>query len=211
MHSSPCPWGLHRCSSSNVHPLCGVCGFSRFTCHSHFFSPPAYGLHRSASSKVLMFDTPPFFFSFSSPRGAGGGDGESRDAGSPGETETPAQTQRALPFSPAGVFTSHTHQVHFICVTGLDALFTFFLWDLLVQLLNPPTYLTFYFGFKYPSHAVTEVLFTKCFFIFSSKSFGLQLIQQTQLFLQTEHFWWNFPRRYGVGEEKTRQTEPTCF
>lgn len=40
MHSSPCPWGLHRCSSSNVHPLCGVCGFSRFTCHSHFFSPP---------------------------------------------------------------------------------------------------------------------------------------------------------------------------
>lgn len=153
------------------------------------FFPPAYGLHRSASSKVLMFDTPPpFFFSFSSPRGAGGGDGESRDAGSPGETETPAQTQRALPFSPAGVFTSHTHQVHFICVTGLDALFTFFLWDLLVQLLNPPTYLTFYFGFKYPSHAVIEVLFTKCFFIFSSKSFGLQLIQQTQLFLQTEHF-----------------------
>lgn len=173
--------------------LCVECVASADSLAILTFFSSAYGLHRSASSKVLMFDTPPFFFSFSSPRGAGGGDGESRDAGSPGETETPAQTQRALPFSPAGVFTSHTHQVHFICVTGLDALFTFFLWDLLVQLLNPPSYLTFYFGFKYPSHA--EVLFTKCFFIFSSKSFGLQLIQQTQLFLQTEHFWWNFPRR----------------
>lgn len=189
MHRSPCPWGLHRCSSSNVHPLCGVCGFSRFTCHSHFFPPPLMDFIVLPHLKYLCLTLLLLFsFLFSSPRGAGGGDGESRDAGSPGETETPAQTQRALPFSPAGVFTSHTHQVHFICVTGLDALFTFFLWDLLVQLLNPPTYLTFYFGFKYPSHAVTEVLFTKCFFIFSSKSFGLQLIQQTQLFLQTEHF-----------------------
>uniref|UniRef100_A0A8C5GHZ4 Metastasis associated 1 n=1 Tax=Gouania willdenowi TaxID=441366 RepID=A0A8C5GHZ4_GOUWI len=43
-------------------------------------------------------------------KGAGGGDGEPRDGRSTRETETPAETQRALSVPSAGVSTSHTHQ-----------------------------------------------------------------------------------------------------
>lgn len=68
------------------------------------------GRHCSASSDACMFDLLTFFF-FLPPRGAGGGDGEPGDGGPPRETETPAQTQRALPVPPARVFTGHTHQV----------------------------------------------------------------------------------------------------
>lgn len=49
---------------------------------------------------------------FLPPRGAGGGDGKSRDGRPPRETEAPAPTQRALPVPPAGVFTCHAHQVN---------------------------------------------------------------------------------------------------
>ena len=49
---------------------------------------------------------------FLPPRGAGGGDGKSRDGRPPRETEAPTPTQRALPVPPAGVFTCHAHQVN---------------------------------------------------------------------------------------------------
>lgn len=65
------------------------------------------GRHCAPSFDVRMFD----LLRSLTPRGAGGGDGESRDGRPPRETEAPAQTQRALPVPAAGVFTCHTHQV----------------------------------------------------------------------------------------------------
>lgn len=108
----PSPLGLHCSGSSSVHPcVLYICLLCTWDCSRYICIPP-FGFRMdiivSPHLMCCMFD----LLHFLTPRGAGGGDGEPRDGGPPRETETPAQAQRALPVSPTGVFTCHTHQVH---------------------------------------------------------------------------------------------------
>lgn len=134
-----------------------VCGCSRYICIPSFVFPTDVIVPPHPMCVCLTFAP------FSPPRGAGGGDGESRDGGSPRETETPAQTPRALPVPPTGVFTCHTHQVH--CCAGiipLNDLFQFvssFYFSFSNSLSFPQefwTHTVHYFDSKYLSHAVNK-------------------------------------------------------
>lgn len=123
-----------------------VRGCSRYSPLPHF----PFGRHCSTSSDVYMFDLCPLL----PPRGAGGGDGESRDGGPPRETETPAQTQRALFVPPTGVITCHTHQVHgstpswyYTTKWSVSVCQSFFLSPFLSF---PHDCLTYHFDSKYP-------------------------------------------------------------
>lgn len=113
--NSPPLWGYHCSGSSSVHP--------------RVLDPLSLHLSLCVSKVANRFTFPPFsprtplfhliwcacvwpFVPSSPSRGTGGGDGEFWDGGSPRETETPAQTQRAVPVTPAGVPASYSHQVH---------------------------------------------------------------------------------------------------
>ena len=108
--------GLHCSGSSSVHP----CALYPLVMHLRLF----VGADDTFASPPFIFPpgviVPPhqmcvcltFCPLFLPPRGAGGGDGKSRDGRPPRETEAPAPTQRALPVPPAGVFTCHAHQVN---------------------------------------------------------------------------------------------------